>query len=120
MKKEQFILTSIPLRQLNAMISAAVSKALKAHQSENANISESDEKLLTVKEAADFLNLSIPTVYSKVSRGELPVMKRGKKLHFSSTELMQYLKAGRKLTNAEIQAKAEEYLTKKGGQKHEK
>jgi len=71
------------------------------------------EQLLNVKEAADFLNLSVPTVYSKVSRGELPVMKRGKKLHFSKTELMQYLKDGRKLTNSEIETEAENYLQKR-------
>ena len=70
------------------------------------------EQLFTVKEAADFLNLSVPTIYSKVSRGELPVMKRGKKLHFSNTELMQYLKDGRKLTNSEIETEAENYLQK--------
>lgn len=70
------------------------------------------EQLLTVHEAANFLNLSVPTVYSKVSRGELPVMKRGKKLHFSSTELMQYLKNGRKKTNSEIDREAENYLQK--------
>ena len=71
------------------------------------------EKLLTVQEAAEFLNLSVPTVYSKVSKGELPVMKRGKKLHFSNTELMQYLKEGRKLTNSEIETEAQNYLQKK-------
>jgi len=71
------------------------------------------EQLLTVKEAAKFLNLSVPTVYSKVSKGELPVMKRGKRLHFSSTELMQYLKDGRKKTNSEIEAEAQNYLLKK-------
>lgn len=70
------------------------------------------EQLLTVKEAAGFLNLSVPTIYSKVSRGELPVMKRGKKLHFSSIELMQYLKDGRKLTNSEIETEADNYLLK--------
>ena len=71
------------------------------------------EQLLTVQEAADFLNLSVPTIYSKVSRGELPVMKRGKKLHFSNTELMQYLKDGRKLTNSEIETEAEDFLQKR-------
>lgn len=70
------------------------------------------EQLLTVQEAADFLNLSVPTIYSKVSRGELPVMKRGKKLHFSNTELMQYLKNGRKKTYSEIDREAENYLQK--------
>ena len=74
------------------------------------------EKLLTVQEAAEFLNLTVPTIYSKVSKGQLPVMKRSKRLYFSSTELMEYLKQGRKKSNAEIEQEAEAYLsnTKKG------
>ncbi|MEP3209547.1 MAG: helix-turn-helix domain-containing protein [Maribacter sp.] len=78
---------------------------------------ETQEHFLSVQEAAKFLNLAIPTIYSKVSKGELPVMKRGKNLYFSSTELMAYLKGGRKKSNAEIDAEAEAYFsnTKKGG-----
>ena len=77
---------------------------------------EQPEQLLTVQEAAQFLNLTVPTIYSKVSKGELPVMKRSKRLYFSSTELMEYLKEGRKKSNAEIEQEAEAYLsnTKKG------
>ncbi len=71
------------------------------------------EQLLTVQEAAQFLNLSTPTIYSKVSRGELPVMKRSKRLYFSSKELLEYIKAGRKKSNVEIVKKAEEYLSSK-------
>jgi excisionase family DNA binding protein len=71
---------------------------------------EPTEKLLTVKQAAEFLTLSVPTMYSKVSRGELPVMKRGKRLYFSRKELLAYLKAGRKKSNAEIEAEANKYL----------
>jgi excisionase family DNA binding protein len=71
------------------------------------------EQLLTIQEAAEFLKLTVPTIYSKVSRGELPVMKRGKRLYFSRIELMQYLKAGRKRTNVEIEQEAEVYLSKK-------
>ena len=63
---------------------------------------EQTEKFLTVEEAAKFLDFTVPTVYAKVSRGELPVMKRGKRLYFSNIELVEYLKAGRKKTNAEI------------------
>lgn len=69
------------------------------------------EQLLTVEQAADYLNLSVPTIYGKVSKGELPVMKRGKRLYFSKTELLDYLKAGRKKSNAEIEAEAEAYLS---------
>lgn len=73
---------------------------------------QSSEKPLSISEAADFLNLSVPTLYSKVSRGELPVMKRGKRLYFSLPELVDYLKAGRKKSNAEIEAEADQYLVK--------
>lgn len=74
------------------------------------------EQLLTIKQASDFLKLSVPTLYSKVSRNELPYMKQGKRLYFSSTELMEYIKRGRKKTDSEIHAEAEAYLSnyKKG------
>ena len=77
---------------------------------------EQPETLLNVQEAAEFLKLEVPTIYSKVSRGELPVMKRSKRLYFSSVELMDYLKQGRKKSSTEIEQEAQAYLlkTKKG------
>jgi len=50
-------------------------------------------------------------MYSKVSKGELPVMKRSKRLYFSSIELLKYIKDGRKKSNTEIEAEAEAYLS---------
>lgn len=70
------------------------------------------EQLLTVQEAAQFLNLTVPTIYSKVSKGELPVMKRSKRLYFSNIQLMEYIKDGAKKSNVEIEAEAEVYLSK--------
>ena len=77
---------------------------------------EQPEQFLTIQEAADFMSLTVPTMYSKVSKGELPVMKRSKRLYFSRTELLEYLKDGRKKSNAEIEQEAEAYLSnnKKG------
>jgi excisionase family DNA binding protein len=74
------------------------------------------EQLLTIQEAAQFLNLTVPTIYSKVSKRELPVMKRGKRLYFSSIELMEYLKGGKRKSNAELEDEAKAYLSnnKKG------
>ena len=74
--------------------------------------SETSDQLLTVEEAAEFLRLSTPTIYSKVSRGELPFMKRSKRLYFSKTELMEYVKEGRQQTNAEIDSEANIHLKK--------
>lgn len=85
------------------------------HQPQKPEEVKNSKELLTVQEAANFLDLSVATIYTKVSRSELPCMKRSKRLYFSRIELMEYLKAGRKLTNAEIEANADEFLTKKKG-----
>lgn len=73
----------------------------------NVNAKTDTERLLNVHEAAQFLNLKVATIYSKVSKGELPVMKRSKRLYFSSAELMSYLKEGRVKSNTEIEAESE-------------
>jgi excisionase family DNA binding protein len=59
------------------------------------------------------MRLSVPTMYSKVSKGELPSMKRGKRLYFSRSELMSYIKQGRRSSNDELEAKAEAYFNEK-------
>jgi len=81
------------------------------HQPTKVEPTEQPEQLLTVQGAAEFLGLTVPTIYSKCSRYEIPFMKRSKRLYFSSTELMEYLKEGRIKSNAEIEAEAEAYLS---------
>lgn len=78
---------------------------------------EPENNFLTIKEAAVLLNLAVPTLYTKVNRGEIPHMKTGKKLMFSRAELMDFVRSGRKKTNAEIEAEARSYVnsTKKRG-----
>ena len=73
--------------------------------------------LMTIKQAGEYLSLTTPTMYNKVSRNELPYMKRGKKLYFSRAELTEYLKAGRNKTADELIEEVESYLEskKKGG-----
>lgn len=110
------VLSPIDPEKLISSISERVTaNILKAVRNEQTPISHA-EQLLTVQEAAEFLSLTVPTMYSKVSKGELPVMKRGKRLYFSRTELLEYLKDGRKKSNAEIDQEAKAYLlnSKKG------
>lgn len=87
---------------------------LKNTPNEQGEKTEIDE-LLTVQDTAKFLSLSVPTVYTLISKGELPVMKRSKRCYFSKVELINYLKQGRKKTLAETASEAEAYLNKKGG-----
>jgi len=113
-------LTFDQLPQAVTMLTKEVSeiKRLFMEKQEQLPIEQS-EQLLTVEDAAQFLNLTVATIYSKVSKGELPVMKRSKRLYFSKTELIDYLKGGRKKSNADIEQEAEAYLSrsKKGGQR---
>jgi len=105
------VLSPIDPEKLITDISERVTaNILKAVQNNNPT-TEQPEQLLTIQEAAQFLNLTVPTIYSKVSRNELPVMKRSKRLYFSSKELLEYLKQGRKKSNAEIEQEAEAYLS---------
>ncbi|RZL07324.1 MAG: DNA-binding protein [Pedobacter sp.] len=60
------------------------------------------DDLLTIKQAAEFLSLSVPTLYTKVSRKEIPVNKPGKRLYFSTVELSEWVRSGRKKTTEEI------------------
>lgn len=76
---------------------------------------QQQDELLTIDQAAILLNIKNPTIYSLVSRGELPVMKRSKRLYFSKLELINYLKQGRKKTNSEIETEATHFLNRKPG-----
>lgn len=83
------------------------------------NSSTTLAQFLTVREAANYLNLAVPTVYSLVSRGELPYMKRSKRLYFSREELIEYIKVGRRQSIADVEENALGCLVKKGRGAHE-
>ena len=51
------------------------------------------------------------TWYSKISRGEVPYHKRGKKVYFLKSEIDAWLKQGKCKSNAEIEQEAEAYLS---------
>ena len=74
---------------------------------------EQQEQFLTIQQAAEFLCLTVPTIYSKVSRRKLPFMKQGKRLYFSKSELSDYLRRGKKATAAEMEADNYLVTTKK-------
>ena len=88
-------------------------------QGQSNNFQPEADKLLTVQEAAEFLNLSAVTIYGYVQRQEIPVNKRSKRLYFSKNELTEWIKEGRKKTVSEIADEAVDSLIskKKGGKR---
>ena len=107
------VLTFDQLPKAVTMLTKEVSELKRLLIEKQEQPTETPEQLLTVQEAAQFLNLTVPTMYSKVSKGELPFMKRSKRLYFSSTELLEYIKAGRNKSISEIEQEAEAYLANK-------
>ena len=75
-----------------------------------------EDDIIDVKAAAKILGLSPATVYGKTHRNEIPFFKRGKKLRFSKSALIEWLKAGENTvkpsTKDDIKMRASEYLLK--------
>jgi excisionase family DNA binding protein len=57
---------------------------------------EQADQLLTVDQTAEFLTLAKPTIYAMLSRGELPNLKRGKRVYIQKSDILIYLKAGKR------------------------
>lgn len=110
---KDIILSPINLNDLVEQTARRTAELLSSKNSQTISEKEPKENFLTITEAASFLKISVNTIYSKVSRKELPSMKKNGRLYFSNLDLVNYLKSGRKLTNDEVDAAAENYLSKK-------
>jgi len=55
-----------------------------------------ENELLMIHEVAEFLKVTVPALYTKVSRNEIAVSKPGKRLYFNKTELNKWIIASRK------------------------
>jgi excisionase family DNA binding protein len=111
------IIVQLDSEQLSNLIQSSVRKVLKETPPQTVEPTDQTEQLLTIDEVSALLHLTKPTVYSKVSKNELPgVCKQGKRLYFDRQTIIDWIKQGRKKSNAEIEQEAEAYLlnNKKG------
>lgn len=70
----------------------------------NDNNKPKEDGLLNVKEAAKLLNLSVPTIYGYVSDRKIPFMKITKRLYFSRTDLMDWVRENKRDTSEDIRS----------------
>lgn len=88
------------VRELKALI---LSKAETQPQNDNP---------LTIKEVAELLSLSVPTLYAYVQRNEIPYHKKGNRLYFFKSEIIEdFVKTGKQKTIKELEAETDEYLS---------
>lgn len=107
---DRTVLISLPVEDLQSLIMDCVNSCLKHYPFSPAKAPESQDDILTVEQLAVFLDLTVPTIYSKTCKGELPSMKRGKRLYFSREKITDYLKQGGRETYAQIEASPEDFL----------
>jgi excisionase family DNA binding protein len=94
-------------------------KSMMQIQAELSN--DAPDEPLNIKQASKLLGLSVPTIYSKVSRRQIPFFKPkgSKRLYFSKSELTDIIKTGRVKTTEEVYQDAK-IIIKKGGVKNGK
>ena len=53
-----------------------------------------DKKIWRTIDVAEFLQISVKTVYNKTSKGEIPYIKKGKVLYFRPEEIENWVLEG--------------------------
>ena len=61
------------------------------------------DEFLTIDEAAKYLNLAKQSIYGFTSKGQIPFIKRAKRLLFRKSDLEKWLLEGRKKSITEIE-----------------
>lgn len=79
---------------------------------------EKENELLNIKEAAEFLKVSVASLYTKVSRKEIPVSKPGKRLYFNRNDLKEWVKLGKKKMSNEIRPISDSRLNRFNNKKY--
>lgn len=109
---DKTVLISLPIEDLQTVIIDCVNSCLRANKQESKPPTPQTEQLLNIDEVAELLHLSKATIYSKVSKNELPgVCKQGKRLYFERQSIIDWIKQGRIKSNIEIAQEAEAYLS---------
>lgn len=67
-------------------------------------------EIMGVREAGMLLKLTKSTIYTKVSRGELPAFKSGKRLLFHRTELLEHMQLSKKMNSYQLKKEADLYI----------
>ena len=117
MESVEQVFFNVPLSKLEPIFKRWIKEAQTEIQPTKVEPTDQPEQLLIIDEVATLLHLTKPTVYSKVSKNEIPgVCKQGKRLYFDRQTIIDWIKQGRKKSNAEIEQEAKAYLlnNKKG------
>jgi predicted DNA-binding transcriptional regulator AlpA len=71
---------------------------------------------LNIKEVSKLTSLSVPTLYGYCQRNEIPYQKKGNRLYFFKSDIIDWIKTGKQKTIKELEEETDELLSnnKKG------
>lgn len=76
---------------------------------------EGEDQILTIEETSEFLHVKKQTLYSYVSKGQIPHHKKAGRLYFLKNELIDWIKSGNKRP-FDVEAEAKKIISnRKGG-----
>jgi excisionase family DNA binding protein len=102
MKNQVLIINEELLEKLAEKLA---NKFIGLHQ----NQSDSEE-LLDVNQASKIIKLTKPTLYGLVHKKKIPFYKKGKKLYFYKSELLNWISSSK--SKDDLEERANSYLTK--------
>lgn len=91
---ENLVFTQLSIPEIRTMLRQELENYFSQHTIDH--VQPNSDKLMTIEEAAEFLSLSVSTIYVQVSKSIIPCMKKGKRLYFSKDELTDWIKQGKK------------------------
>lgn len=107
--------TIIPFEQLPTavtMLSDEI-KELKNILLKKVEYKKEEDLPIPIKQVSKLTTLSVPTLYGYCQRGEIPHHKKGNRLYFFKSEIIDWIKTGKNKTNKEIESEIETYLSNK-------
>jgi len=92
-----------PFETIDARLSNIESLLLDLKYPENNPNHPEPDQFMNLDQTCKMLNLAKQTVYSLVSRRQIPHTKKGKRLYFLKSEIDAWLSQGRRKTVEELQ-----------------
>lgn len=67
---------------------------------------------INIKQVAELTSLTVPTLYGYCQRKEIPYQKKGNRLYFFKSEVIDWIKTGKSKTKKELIQESDETLSK--------
>lgn len=100
------MITEAGIKVLTDQITENILKAI------NPSKTSDEDAYLSIEEVTKIIHLSKATIYGLTHQNKIPFLKKGKRLYFLKSEILQWIQTGKQESKSEIEIRANEYLSK--------